>query len=138
MATNRILCSGTSLYILFAGWRKTEGKTFSSNIVSALQQHNAEDFLECQALCDQNSACVAITYNENSPSNTNDCILRSRTKDELSSEDDFIDSTADYYDHEGKAINSINISHFSSRSKYGIFLTGANCLCHHWNCLEPH
>ena len=106
------------LYILFAGeWRNTEGKTFSSNIDSELQQHNAEYLLECQALCQQNSACVAITYNDNRPSDKTDCILRNITKNGLS-QDEFKDKAAvDYYELVGKSINSINISNFSGRSK---------------------
>ena len=98
-------------------WYKTEGKTFSRNSGSTLEEHNAKDLLECQVLCQNHSRCVAITYNDNRPIAQNDCILRSITKDQLSSQDDFIDSTADYYELGGKSINSINISHFSSRSK---------------------
>ena len=81
-------------------WRKTEGKTFSRSIASKIEQRTDIDLQECQHACQENSECVAITYNEDKRL----CILRRRTKDGLS-EDEFIDRDGvDYYEFVGKSM----------------------------------
>ena len=83
-------------------WRKTEGKTFSSNFRrSEIEQRDGIDLQECQNVCQENSECAAITYNEDRRL----CILRRRTKYGLS-EDTFIDRDGvDYYELVGKSMN---------------------------------
>ena len=83
-------------------WRKTEGKTFSSNFRrSEIEQRDGIDLQECQNVCQKNSECAAITYQEDRRL----CILRRRTNDRLS-ENVFVDRNGvDYYEFVGKSMN---------------------------------